>query len=49
MGGAGTEVPSLGSAFCHELSEVLLKSLPEPPFAKEGRGRGVLGTGGGQE
>ena len=49
MGGVGTEVPGLGSTFCHELSEVLLKSPPEPPFAKEGRGRGVMGTGAGQE
>lgn len=51
VGGTGTEGPCLGSAFCHELSEVVLNPL-KLPFAKEGRGRGALErewTGGGQE
>lgn len=44
VGGAGTGGPCLGSAFCHELSEVILNPL-EPPFAKEARGRGALERG----
>lgn len=34
----------MGSAFCVELSEIHLNPL-EPPFAKEGRGRGALEKG----
>lgn len=44
VGGAGTEGLCLGSAFCLELSEVVLYPW-EPPFAKEGKGRGALETG----
>lgn len=42
--GPGNVGPRLGSAFCHELSEVVLNPL-ELSFAKEGRGRWALGTG----
>lgn len=41
VGSSGPEGPCMGSAFCGELSEVVLHPL-EPSFAKEGRGRGAL-------
>lgn len=43
VGGAGTEGPCLGSAFYHELSEVVLNP-PGASFCQGGQGQGQIGV-----